>query len=83
MSDTENLKKRLFQKTSEGEFFDELINSYELSPKLSQQIIQPAIICMLRQSQSYRLIYSFSTIKKPGFFTFRAVLVIRICSISA
>jgi len=51
MSNTENLLKRLFQKTAEGEFLYELINSYELSPKLSQQIIQTAKTCLLRQSQ--------------------------------
>jgi len=51
MSDVENLKKRLFQKTDEGEFFYELINSYELSPELSQQIIQIAKNCLLRQAQ--------------------------------
>lgn len=51
MSDTENLKNRLFQKSAEGEFLYELINSYELSPKLSQQIIQTAKSCLLRQSQ--------------------------------
>jgi len=51
MSDTENLKKRLFQKTAEGEFYYELMNSYELSPKLSHQIIQTAKNCLLRQTQ--------------------------------
>lgn len=40
--------KRLTEKTSEGEFIYELENSYELSPKLSEQILLTAKSCLLR-----------------------------------
>lgn len=43
-----NSTKRLTQKTSEGEFIYELENSYELSPKLSEQILLTAKSCLLR-----------------------------------
>jgi len=38
--------KRLGQKTAEGEFIYELENSYELSPKLSEQILLTAKSCL-------------------------------------
>ena len=36
-------------KSSEGEFIYELENSYELSPKLSQQILLTAKECLLKE----------------------------------
>lgn len=43
--------KREQLKTSEGEFIYELENSYELSPKLSEQILLTAKMCLLREEQ--------------------------------
>lgn len=43
------LLKRHQQKTSEGEFIYELLNSYELSPKLSEQILISAKEHLLRE----------------------------------
>jgi len=48
MSIPEGQLERYKQKTSEGEFMYELQNSYELSFKLSHQIIQTAKECLLR-----------------------------------
>ncbi len=48
MFSTKKEYKRLHQKTSEGEFLYELSNSYELSPKLSKEILQTAKSCLLR-----------------------------------
>lgn len=41
---------RMKLKTSEGEFMYELINSYELSSKVSEQIVQTAKNCLLRSN---------------------------------
>lgn len=46
----ENYRKRLKLKSSEGEFIYELENSYELSPKLSIEILQTAKACLLREN---------------------------------
>ncbi len=49
------LRKRLLDrrqiKSSEGEFLRELKNSYELSPKLSEQILLTAKESLLREYQ--------------------------------
>ena len=50
MSHTTSYIDRLDLKTSEGEFLYELQNSYELSFKLSEQILQTAKTCLLRDN---------------------------------
>ncbi len=42
MGNKSNHYSRQLSKTSEGEFMYDLLNSYELSPKLSEQILQSA-----------------------------------------
>ena len=48
MSLSKEVLDRYHLKTSEGEFMYELLNSYELSHKVSEQIIQTAKHCLLR-----------------------------------
>jgi len=51
MKDHENHLSRLELKSFEGEFLYELMNSYELSPKLSEQILISAKTSLLRSKE--------------------------------
>jgi len=51
MRESENRLSRLELKSFEGGFLYELINSYELSPKLSEQILISAKISLLRTKE--------------------------------
>ncbi|MDO9578425.1 MAG: hypothetical protein Q7J16_11115, partial [Candidatus Cloacimonadales bacterium] len=51
MRERENKLTRLELKSIEGEFLYELINSFELSPKLSEQILISAKTSLLRTKE--------------------------------
>ncbi|NQT65641.1 MAG: DUF1670 domain-containing protein [FCB group bacterium] len=51
MRERENSLSRIELKSFEGEFLYELINSYELSPKLSEQILISAKTSLLRTKE--------------------------------
>lgn len=50
MKREENEEKRMVKKSSEGEFLYELETMYELSPKISEQILLTAKECLLREN---------------------------------